>query len=153
MIMTWKEKGIHHPARAEEDAYAGNSFSDFLERVPASHLMRQLYMFSKNLDVSEAVENVRRMNFIILTENFAEHLQRLSAFLQLPLRPYSANSSQVSVELSQHERDRLAALLEPEYELLRAVAPLAGVYLVGGEPVEAERPDAGAAVLAQPQVL
>jgi hypothetical protein len=116
--------------------------------------MRQLYMFSKRMDVAEAVENIKKMNFIMTTEAFSEHLQRLGALLQLDLRSFTEKASYGPIdEPTDRERARLAELLAPEYELMRAVAPLVGVHLVGGEPAEAQRPDAAAAVLAQPQVL
>lgn len=154
MLMHWQSSGGDNPARAKELGYLGNCFADFLDRVPRDHLMRQLYMFSKRMDVAEAVENIKKMNFIMTTEAFSEHLQRLGALLQLDLRSFTEKASYGPIdEPTDRERARLAELLAPEYELMRAVAPLVGVHLVGGEPAEAQRPDAAAAVFAQPQVL
>lgn len=151
MLMHWKKNGIDHPAKAKEEGFLGNSFADFLDRLPRHHLMRQLYMFSRRMDVAEAVENIKKMNFIMMTESFSQHLQRLGSLLQLDLRPFAEKASYGAVdEPDARERERLAGLLAPEYELLRAVAPLVGVHLVGGKPVEAERADTTAAVFAQP---
>lgn len=150
MLMHWKHNGIDHPAKGKEQAYLGTSFADFLDRVPRNHLMRQLYMFSERMDVAEAVENISKMNFIMMTESFSQHLQRLGSLLQLDLRPFAEKASYGAVdEPGARERERLAGLLAPEYELLRAVAPLAGVHLVDGRPVETERADRGAAVFAE----
>lgn len=139
MLMYWRNNNINHPARPQEDGYLGNSFSDFLDRVPRSHLMRQLYMFSKRLDVAEAIENISKMNFIMVTEDFSEHLERLGSLLDIDLRAYKEKSNYGRpVELTDDVQAQLARVMEPEYALLRAVTPLAGMYLVGGRPVDVE---------------
>lgn len=138
MLVHWKNNDVSHPARSQEEGFIGNSFSDFLDRVPRAHLMRQLYMFSKTFDVAEAVDNIKKMNFIMVTEDFSEHLRHLGTLLQIDLRSYSEKSTYGAVELTERDRDRLVRVLEPEYALLKAVAPLAGTYLVDGRPVQAE---------------
>ena len=148
MLLYWKNTNIDHPARKEEEGYLGNSFSDFLDRVPRRHLMRQLYMFSKSLDPAEAIETIKKMNFIMVTEDFAEHLRWLGELLQMDLRPYAEKSSYGPVELTEAERARLTEILEPEYRLLRAVAPLAGVHLAAGRLMQAEPSAVGAHILA-----
>jgi prepilin-type processing-associated H-X9-DG protein len=142
MLLYWKNNDIQHTAREEEEGYLGNSFSDFLDRVPRQHLMRQLFMFSKSLDPAEAVENIKKMNFIMVTEDFTEHLRRLGTVLQMDLSSYAEKSSYGAVKLTERERVRLAEVLEPEYALLRAVAPLAGVHLVGGRPMKTKQANA-----------
>lgn len=149
MLRHWRANDVQHRARKEEERYLGNSFSDFLDRVPRQHLMRQLYMFSRRLDVAEATKNIKKMNFIMVTEEFSEHLRALSALLQIDLRPYKEKSSYGAVEITESDRARLGRALEPEYRFLEAVRPLAGMHLAAGCPVRADAPvDAGAVVLA-----
>jgi hypothetical protein len=74
MLMHWKHNDIKHPARKKEEAYVGNSFREFLERVPRQHLMCQLYMFSKTFNVSEAAKNIGTLDFVMNTKEFSKHL-------------------------------------------------------------------------------
>lgn len=134
MLLHWRQNDIKHPARKEEEAYLGSSFSDFLSRVPRQHLMRQLSMFSRTFDVAEAARNIATLNFVMTTESFSEHLRILADLLDIDLRLYRQKSSYGAVTLTDAERARLVEALAPEYALLDAVKPLAGVYLHGGQP-------------------
>ncbi|HRK69288.1 MAG TPA: sulfotransferase family 2 domain-containing protein [Hyphomonas sp.] len=128
MLLHWQEANIDHPARKLEASYVGNSFSDFLDRLPRAHLMRQLYMFSPRYDVDEAVRNISTVNFIMLTEHYNEHLQALAQVLNLDLKPLAEKAGYGAVPLSDDDRARLRKVLEPEYALFDAVKPLAGIY-------------------------
>lgn len=129
MIRYWNKNRIAHPARYSEGRYAGSSFSDFINIIPRKHLLRQLYMFSKNFDVGEAAHNLGSMNFIMLTENYANHLNILSSIVGFNLRNVSAKVGYGDVILSEADHVRLAEILEPEYALIKAVSPLFGIHL------------------------
>ncbi len=101
-------------------------FDAFLDQVPVRGLLTQLSMFSERLDVSEAADRIAGCSSVFFTEDFAEGLARLSERLELPLEPRRARVTSQRSTLTPEQRDRLAARLEPEYELLRRL-DLAGV--------------------------
>lgn len=129
MLVHWKNNKMNHPARALEERYIGNSFLDYIKRVPKKHLMRQLYMFSENFDVKEATHNISKINFIMNTEKYDEHLGRLSSILGLKLQNISAKVGYGGVYVSETDRARLARILEPEYAFIEAASPFFGVHL------------------------
>ncbi|MBL8658229.1 MAG: sulfotransferase family 2 domain-containing protein [Rhodospirillales bacterium] len=130
MLLHWQKADIDHPARRAEASFLGDSFSDFLERLPRTHLMRQLYMFSPRFDVDEAIRNLAKVNFIMLTEQYNEHLGELAKVLNLDLKPLAEKAGYGSVPLSDEDRARLREVLAPEYALMQAALPLAGIHRV-----------------------
>lgn len=128
MVRHWREQGLQHPGKARAENNPGKDFSDFLDKIPRAHLLRQLYMFSKTFNVDEAIAAVSRLNYVMFTEAFGEHLNRLGSLLQLNLCSFSEKAGYGSVAISEDERARLREMLAPEYALVEAVAPLAGVY-------------------------
>lgn len=128
MLLHWEAADIDHPAREAEGSLVGESFSHFLDRLPKSHLMRQIYMFSSGYDVDEAIDNLSKVNFIMLTEQYNEHLGALATVLDLDLKPLAEKAGYGAVPVSDEERARLREILEPEYALMRAAVPMAGVY-------------------------
>jgi hypothetical protein len=134
MLMHWRKENIRHPARETEDCYLGNSFLEFLSCIPPKHLLRQLYMFSPSFNVDDAVQRIAGLEFILLTEKYAEHLDALARVLQLPLRVYDENRGRYRVEISDEDRARLKQYLAPEYELIERIRRMCGVYLRQGDP-------------------
>jgi hypothetical protein len=96
-----------------------DGFDVFLDGVPATGLLTQLAMFSEHLDVSEASDRIASCSSVFFTEDFAAGLAGLADRLGLPLVPYRARVSSGRTELTDGQRERLQARLEPEYELLR----------------------------------
>lgn len=128
MLRHWRVNDHYHPARVEEDAYLGDGFTDFLDRFPPRHLLRQLYMFSEGLRVDEALDNLKSTNFIMMTEGYADQLETLGALLDLPLRCLPDRAGHDPVMVSARERSLLREAVAPEYELLAKVAPFVGTY-------------------------
>ncbi len=54
------------------------AFRDFLDRVPPSHLLTQLHMFSERLDPAEAAERALACSAVCFTETFPEDLRALA---------------------------------------------------------------------------
>jgi hypothetical protein len=96
-----------------------DGFDAFLDGVPATGLLTQLAMFSEHLDVSEASDRIAGCSSVFFTEDFAAGLARLAGRLDLALVPYRARVTSGRTELTDGQRERLRARLEPEYELLR----------------------------------
>ncbi len=109
-------------------------FDAFLDRVPRDGLLTQLAMFSDRLDVAEAVDRIAGCSSVFFTEDFTEGLARLAERLDLPLEPRRARVTPLRSALTPDQRARLAARLEPEYELLRRLdrAGVASMGSVGG---------------------
>ena len=48
----------------EEIKWLGNFFREFIDNLPRQHLQNQLYMFSSKFDEAEALENLKKINFV-----------------------------------------------------------------------------------------
>ena len=107
------------PVGNRERRVAAAGFDKFLEGVAPGHLMAQLGMFSEHFDVSEATDRITSCSSVFFTENFAEGLSELAGRLELPLEVHRARVTGERSTLSDRQRERLRARLEPEYELLR----------------------------------
>lgn len=128
MLRHWDEHGVQHPGRTRSENDPGKNFSDFLTRLPRTHLLRQLYMFSRTFNVDEALAALSKLNFVMLTERFRDHLERLGSLLHLDLEPFKEKAGYGKVAISAEEQARLQEMLAPEYALLEAARPLVGVY-------------------------
>jgi hypothetical protein len=113
-----------------ERRMAGGGFDAFLDQVPVDGLLTQLGMFSERLDIAEAVDRISGCSSVFFTEDFAAGLAGLSDRLDLPLEPRRERVTSRRSSLTPAQRDRLAARLEPEYELLRRLEA-AGVARTG----------------------
>jgi len=111
--------GMPFPVDEAQRAVAARGFDAFLDDVPRSDLLRQLFMFSASFDVSEAAERIGSCSAVVFTERYDDEVAALARRLQLPLAVRRERVSSAPVELSAAQRDRLRASLEPEYELLR----------------------------------
>lgn len=101
-----------------EKQWLGNTFSDFLARVPREHLLRQLYMFSRALDVDEAVERVKGLSHYFSTSALGQGVEKLGNMTGLKLEPRHIRKSKVDVPISDSERAGLREALAGEYDFL-----------------------------------
>jgi hypothetical protein len=97
------------------------TFRDFLDRVPPSHLLTQLQMFSERLDPGEAAENALACSATCFTETYPADLKRIAAELQLDLREKRERSFGERVVLTGDENDLLRERLAPEYAMIERV--------------------------------
>ncbi len=114
--------GIDHPCLVEEGPYVKGGFEAFIEIIPPQHLMSQLYMFSPNYDVSDALIRIRRLNHFFFTEKFSEGVEVLKRKTGLQLPTLRENVSKHKALISPSLLKRLREKLEPEYRLLNSVA-------------------------------
>jgi len=121
-FMFYRESQNPHPVMKRAQHWLGDTFSDFLDRVPREELMFQLYMFSNTYDVAESFENICRCSYFFLTEDFAHGVHELSARLGVPLEPIHMRQAQKRYPVTDAEVERLRELLEPEYALYEQVA-------------------------------
>jgi hypothetical protein len=96
-------------------------FEEFVERVPAEHLLTQLHMFSARLDPDEATERILACSAVCFTETFSEDLERVARELQLDLAERGERRFGETVDLSPQERDLLRERLAPEYAMIEHV--------------------------------
>ncbi len=102
-----------------EAAWLGSGLSGYRENISKEHLLRQVYMFSKNFDVQEAHDNIRGCNFYFFTDNYVEGLKRLQDVLNIKLTVLHRRSTQdIQVEIPDKAREKAMEMLEPEYRLL-----------------------------------
>jgi hypothetical protein len=118
-LVAGDEPGTPGRVAGRERRLALGGFDDFLDQVPLEGLLTQLSMFSPRLDVSEAVDRIAGCSSVFFTEDFSDGVARLAQRLDLPLEPRRERVTARRSTLTSRQRDRLAARLEPEYELLR----------------------------------
>jgi hypothetical protein len=96
-------------------------FEEFIERVPAEHLLTQLHMFSAGLDPDEAAERVLACSAVCFTETFPDDLERIARELQLDLSERGERRFGETVDLSPRERNLLRERLAGEYAMIEQV--------------------------------
>ena len=77
----------------KEKEWLGNDFIDFLMKMPKEHLMRQLYMFSKQYNIEEACEKIRKLSHSFILEDFTLGINELSTKLNIKLPIFHINKS------------------------------------------------------------
>jgi hypothetical protein len=97
------------------------TFRDFLDRVPPSHLLTQLHMFSERLDPGEAAENALACSAVCFTEAFPEGLKALARELQLDLEEKRERRFGEKAVLTEAELGLLHERLAPEYAMIERV--------------------------------
>ena len=119
--MDFSQQENPHSSFEQEQDWMGNSFHDFLDRIPREHLQNQLFMFSKRFDVEEAIDRAVELEHIIFFEDLAGGLNELAekTGLELPLRHDRRGKSRL--EISEGESARLRELLCEEYEFYDCV--------------------------------
>ena len=115
MLLDFSKQAKPHSSFQTEKHWLGNSFSEFLERMPREHLQNQLYMFSSRFDVEQAIERALGLEQIIFFEDLENGLNHLAEFLgrSLPLRHDRRGKS--PVEVNENELQLLQELLCEEY--------------------------------------
>lgn len=113
-----------HPTFKEESKWLGETFGDFLRSIPKEHLFNQLYMFSKDYNVDEAVKKVKECSFIVFFDDFENGIKNLSMILSLELKIKHLNTSPKEDKLSSEEIKVLKKMLKPEYDFYNEVLKL-----------------------------
>jgi hypothetical protein len=117
-LVAGDDPGVPGRVAEGERRVTRDGFDAFLDRVPPRDLLNQLAVFSKRLDVSEAVDRIAACSTVLFAEEFAHGLARLGRRLELPLSPQRARVTGTRSSLTEEQTERLRARLEPEYELL-----------------------------------
>ena len=113
-----KEYEPFYPEVLRESDYTGDSFQDFLAKVPRRHLSHQLYLFSENYDPQEAADRILQCSAICLTETFPRDLEKLAKTLDLPLLERRERSFRHEINLSDADLDCARDLLHEEFKAI-----------------------------------
>lgn len=117
-LMDYRIQKIDHPCMKIEGQWLGKNLSDFIDNIPDDHLLNQLYMFSRNLDIDEALHSLSRVSCIMFTEHFAEGIDYVNRGLGMQLTARHLRKSSYSPEVSEDDLSQLKARLSKEYALL-----------------------------------
>ena len=121
MLMDYKINEIDHPCMPVEGKWLGNSFDEFLERIPKEHLCNQLYMFSAQYDIHEAIERVKGLSHYDFTERFESGIDGLNKKIGLNLRGIHIRKSSYKAEIPQRSIDNLREMVNEEYVFLNYI--------------------------------
>lgn len=112
---------INHPCMRKEGKWLGNSFEDFLNKVPKQHLMNQIFMFSKSFNLNEAHEELEQLDHIVFTEDLNQGLKELESKINWNLPISNQKSFGYKEDISDNLMLRLRESLDLEYELLNKI--------------------------------
>ena len=119
MLRYYQKNNIAHPCMRIEGAWLGDSFDDFLEKIPKDQLMNQLYMFSKNYNIEEAQTRIRACSYYFFTENMEQGIADLSARLNLELPLSHQKKYDIELNINESQMTHLKEKLSPEYHLIK----------------------------------
>lgn len=120
-LMHFYVNKIDHPCMATEGKWLGNSFDDFLSKVPKEHLLNQLYMFSSNLDVNQAISNVQKLSHIFYIDDFDKGVSELNEKTGLKLEPMYIRKGSYQDPLPNDSLASLRDMLQDEYRFLDGI--------------------------------
>lgn len=101
-----------------ESGCVGSNFEDFLSGVKKSDMLNQLYMFSANFVVSEAVSACNKLEGVFFQENFKNAIEQLSEIsgFELSVRNERRTGNKINLEIGDYQKQRAMELLRDEYE-------------------------------------
>jgi hypothetical protein len=117
MLKNFVDEGIDHPSVKVEREFLGSSLDEFISLVPKEHLLNQLYMFSKDFNVNEAVEKVLSLDHYFFVEDFDRGMSELSKMIDIEVKSMHIRKSKMKKELIPANYDSIMELLKPEYEM------------------------------------
>jgi hypothetical protein len=85
MLMYYKTNKINHPCMIEEGKWIKDGMKSFVNEVPETHLLNQLFMFSSSFSIEEAAAHVNSLDFIMTTERLENDIQAFSMTLGMNL--------------------------------------------------------------------
>lgn len=121
MLMEYSLHNDNHPCMKIEGQWLGNSFEDFLKRIPLNHLLNQLYNFSESYDVNQAIERLKNVNHIFFTEDFNQGIDGLNSKLGLDIKVEHIRKTNFKAEISKASMELLQEKMKMEIEFIRRV--------------------------------
>ena len=121
MLMDFAVNNISHPCMKTEAKWLGDSFDDFIERIPPQHLLNQLYMFSPKFNVNDAVNNVKKLSYYFFTDEFSQGIETLNKKTDLNLKPIHLRKANYHAQIDESSIAKLRKMLEQEYYFLEKI--------------------------------
>ncbi|MBM9614406.1 sulfotransferase family 2 domain-containing protein [Desulfobulbus rhabdoformis] len=118
MLMDFSVNKIAHPCMATEGKWLGSDFDAFLSKIPREQLLNQLYMFSSNFDINEAVSNVRKLSHFFFSDNFNKGVDELNNKTGLSLGAMHIRKARYQVQVSDDSLAALREMVHDEYRFL-----------------------------------
>lgn len=118
MIKDLFDEGGSHPALKTERNFAFGEFDQFLSNIPKEHLKAQLFNFSADYDLEEAIKNLRsRVNYVGDIKDAQNYLiPFLSSEFDLCISYQKLRSSKFKFRPSACQYDQLQRMLYKEIE-------------------------------------
>jgi hypothetical protein len=121
MLMSYIQNGINKPFMKFERDWVGNSFDDFLDRLPHERLLNQLWMLTADFKVSSAMATLRALDHVLVLDRLPEGIGILGSRLGFKLPVRHDRPSSTPFVLSSTSQKRLTQLVEPEQHLLEEI--------------------------------
>lgn len=124
MLMDFSVNRVSHPCMRTEGDWLGNSFNDFLKRIPQEHLCNQIFTFSARYEINEAVERVASLSHFFFTENFSNGIDAINYKTGLNLKPAHIRKASYSAPIPDSSMANLREMLAKEYNFLDRIRAL-----------------------------
>ncbi len=121
MLLDFSKQVNPHPCFTTEGQWLGGSFDEFLDRLPMQHLKNQLYMFSEDFHVSQAVERIQNLDFCFFVDTLEIDLRQFARKTSISLTNRRDRISEQKFQLNGLQSSRLREMLSDEYELVNAI--------------------------------
>ncbi|MCB2212050.1 methyltransferase domain-containing protein [bacterium] len=118
MLLHMRDHEPQHPGYLKEASWIEAGFDGFLERMDRRELLRQVFMFSREMNVDEALQRLAWVDRVLLLDDqFKADLNALRGEVGLDLEYVHERAAKAEFQPSDDQRARLRELLEPEYRL------------------------------------
>lgn len=124
MLMAYRRDRVEHPCMVTEGPWLGNCFEHFLDSIPRKHLLNQLYMYSRDLNIGEATDRIAQLSHVFFTSEYDHGVAELNKKTGLQLEPLHRRRASFSGEIQESSRVRLREMLQAEYDFLEHVRRL-----------------------------
>jgi hypothetical protein len=121
MLLGYKKDNPSHKLLEREGPFIEGGFSGFVRTLPDEHLLNQLWMFSKQYDVDEAVKNVSELDFWFMTESFNDGIEGFNKQFEFELKPKHVRKTE-DIEVDDSDIKLLKGKLDKEYEFLSRIS-------------------------------
>lgn len=126
MLKEYEINGIDHPCMKTEGKWLGNNFNDFINRIPKECLQNQLYMFSRNYNIEDALILVSTLDHIMFLENLSTDIKALERKLtkgkpNIKLKYIHTRKTNLRTGISKQTENKLREALNDEYKFLERV--------------------------------
>jgi len=124
MLHDYNKQVPKHPAlrKKKEGLFLKDTLDEFLEVLPRQKLLNQIFMFSRELNVEEALESLMGVNTVVMMQDFNAGISKLAKDLDFKLEASRANVTKSQLPIEQSSLDKARELLQPEYDLLVKLA-------------------------------